>query len=90
MALGAFASVIFLAFMVSVSQAFGISFEHETNFGTSDRLSGVDPRDSPPDYDPPTYGYGYPPPYQYGTETSTAISTSTDTLTRAAGHSTCE
>ncbi|KAH0596758.1 hypothetical protein MHUMG1_05066 [Metarhizium humberi] len=71
MILVAFGPALILGFLVSFTQAFGNPFEYGTR-PEPGHLSGVGPRDSPPDYGPPSYGYGYPPPYQYETSTSTA------------------
>ncbi|QLI72211.1 uncharacterized protein G6M90_00g091750 [Metarhizium brunneum] len=67
----AFGPALILSFLVSFTQAFGNPFEYGTR-PEPGHLSGVGPRDSPPDYGPPSYGYGYPPPYQYETSISTA------------------
>lgn len=83
MILVAFGPALILGFLVSFTKAFGNPFEYGTR-PEPGHLSGIGPRDSPPDYGPPSYGYGYPPPYQYETSTSTA------TLIISPGSSTCE
>ncbi|OAA48596.1 hypothetical protein NOR_01846 [Metarhizium rileyi] len=79
MVLLAFGPALFLGFLVSFAQALVNLFDDEANIEPSHRLSGLGPRDLPPNYGPPTYDYGSPPPYGYETPAlTTTVTVSSD------------
>ncbi|QPH18786.1 hypothetical protein C2857_003883 [Epichloe festucae Fl1] len=69
-----FIPTIILGCLLSCIKASHDAWNDDVDFGPVRQLSHVVPRELPPDYEAPTYGYDYPPPYQYGTSTSASLS----------------